>query len=116
MCVHVVYGEYICHHCKFILGVSEYASKSQKWPDHTDTDISKRPDCYELKWHSHIKQIVSQLHNHCYVIKRASRLICLGLIFVKLEACGVYSDCFGHVIGLLCMLCLDFLSHIKYSV
>ena len=82
MCVHVVYGEYICHHCKFILGVSE----SQKWPDHTDTDISKRPDRYELKWRSHIKQIVSQLHNHCYVIKRASRLICLGLLFVKLEA------------------------------
>ena len=47
MWVHV-YGEYICHHCKFRLGVSEYASKSQKWPDHTVTGISKRPDCYEL--------------------------------------------------------------------
>ena len=36
MCVPVVYGKYICHHSKCILGVSEYVSKSQKWPDHTD--------------------------------------------------------------------------------
>ena len=37
-CVPLVYGKYmyICHHSKFILGVSEYVSKSQKWPDHTD--------------------------------------------------------------------------------
>ena len=28
MCVPVVYGEYICHHSKFILGASEYVSKA----------------------------------------------------------------------------------------
>ena len=28
----------------------------------------------KLNWHSHIKQIVSKLHNY-YVIKRASRLL-----------------------------------------
>ena len=47
MCVPVVYGKYICHHSKFILGISEYVSKSQKWPRRSP--MSKRPDCYELK-------------------------------------------------------------------
>ena len=36
MCAPVMYGKYISYHSKFIFGVSEYVSKSQKWPDHTD--------------------------------------------------------------------------------
>ena len=36
MCVPVVYGKCICHHSKFLLGVWEQLSKSQKCPDHTD--------------------------------------------------------------------------------
>ena len=36
MCVPVVYGKYMSHPSKFLVGVSEYVSKSQKWPDHTD--------------------------------------------------------------------------------
>ena len=36
MSVPVVYGKNICHHSKFLFGVSEYALKLQKWPDHTD--------------------------------------------------------------------------------
>ena len=47
MYVHVVYGKYICHHSKCLLGVSENVSKSLKWADHTEVQMSK-PDCYEL--------------------------------------------------------------------
>ena len=36
MSVPVVYEKNICHHSKFLFGVSEYVSKLQKWPDHTD--------------------------------------------------------------------------------
>ena len=36
MCVPVVYGKYIYHNSKCLLGVSEYVVKSQKWPDYTD--------------------------------------------------------------------------------
>ena len=49
ICVSVVYGKYICHHSKFILGVSEYVSKSQKMARPHRRPMSKRLDCYELR-------------------------------------------------------------------
>ena len=50
MCVPVVYGKYISHPSKFILGVSEYVSKSQKMARPHKRPMSKLPDCYELTY------------------------------------------------------------------
>ena len=53
MCVPVVYGKYISHPFNFIFGVSEYVSKSQKWPDlHTEVQCQNGQTAmsYALSW------------------------------------------------------------------
>ena len=52
MCVPVGYGKYTCHRSKFLLGVTEYENmnmKSTKMARPHRRQISKRPQCYELK-------------------------------------------------------------------
>ena len=70
MCVPVVYGKYICHHSKFLLGVSEYVSKSQKWPDHTDVQCQNGQTAMRYMHEGdtmymyllNIKKIITYLH------------------------------------------------------
>ena len=63
MCVLVVYGNYISHPSKFIFGVSEYISKSQKWPDHTDGSET-------LEWEAHIDKITSKANSTLGFLRR----------------------------------------------
>ena len=79
MFVPVVYGDYIYHHSKFVIGVSEYVSKSQKWPDRADVQCQ---NCYELNHRLDMRRI------RRFLTPSVAKTIATSLIGSKLDYCN----------------------------